>query len=66
MLKNQPSTCVEWDTGVLWLWGRLALGRIHLSWGTGMWGLGILPELLSGSRTRVPETGLFSFLLSAT
>lgn len=36
MLKNQPSTCVEWYTAVLRLWGRLSLGRIHLSWGTGM------------------------------
>lgn len=66
VLKNQPSACVERGAGFLWLWGRLALGRIHLSYGAGVGALGGLPDLLGGSRTRVPETDMLSVLLRAT
>lgn len=66
VLKNQSSACVEWGTQFLWLWGRLAVGRIHLSWGAGVRALGRLPDFLSGNRTKVPEIDVFSFLLRAT
>lgn len=62
MLEDELGSCIQVAALLLWLWGRLALGRIcRAAVGT----LGSLGGPLTRTQVGVSEVDGFSFLLSA-
>lgn len=65
VLDEEPHARVEPAGLLLWLRGRLALGRRSGLRGTAVGVLGHLCDLLAGTQTGVSQANGFSFLLSA-